>query len=63
MPDAEYDEILEFGRRMSRQEGIDKVMKEHDVNIIVAPSDSPLYVMAALAGSYSRVLFIVNHWF
>ncbi|KAI0100918.1 amidase family protein [Nemania sp. FL0031] len=49
IPDAEYDEILEFGRRKSRQEGIDKVMKEHDVNIIVAPSDSPLFLMASLS--------------
>ncbi|KAI1121267.1 amidase family protein [Nemania abortiva] len=49
IPDTEYDEILEFGRRKSRQEGVDKVMKEHDVNIIVAPSDSPLFLMASLA--------------
>ncbi|KAI0531526.1 hypothetical protein GGR58DRAFT_524436 [Xylaria digitata] len=42
MPDAEYDEMLKFRRQMSPQHGIDKVMKEHDVNIIVAPSDSQL---------------------
>ncbi|KAJ8128279.1 hypothetical protein O1611_g5355 [Lasiodiplodia mahajangana] len=49
IPDAEYDEILNFGRQKSREEGIDKVMKEHDVNVIVAPSDSPLFLMASLS--------------
>ncbi|KAF2971196.1 hypothetical protein GQX73_g2402 [Xylaria multiplex] len=49
MPDPEYNKILKFGRQMSRQNGIDKVMKEHDVNIIIAPSDSQLFIIAALA--------------
>jgi amidase len=37
----EYLEILETARRLSRDEGIDKVMNEHQLDAIVAPSTRP----------------------
>lgn len=52
MSDTEYDEILAFGRKKSRDEGIDKTMAENDVNIIVGPSDSNLFVLSALSGMF-----------
>lgn len=54
--DSKYKEIFDYGRRKSRTEGIDKVMREKNVNIIVAPSDSQLYLLAALAGELPFLL-------
>ena len=56
MTDAEYNEIFEFGRKKSRQEGIDRVMKDYDVNIIVAPSDTYLFMLSAFAGTQHVIL-------
>ncbi|KAH8890367.1 amidase family protein [Thozetella sp. PMI_491] len=49
LSDERYEEILAFGRRKSRDEGFDKVMKEHDVNIVVGPCDSSICALAAMA--------------
>ena len=39
----EYLEIKETARRLSRDEGIDKVMNEHQLDAIVAPSTRPAW--------------------
>lgn len=51
MSDEEYNEILVFGRKKSRDEGIDRTMAENDVNILVGPSDSNLFVLSSLSGT------------
>jgi hypothetical protein len=52
---SEYEEIFQFGRRKSR-EGIDKAMKEqHNVNVLVGPSECGLFLLAAMGGKFIYV--------
>lgn len=44
--------IIEI-RRLSREDGLDRAMKEHGVDLIAAPGDSALCVLAAAAGECS----------
>ncbi len=53
MSDERYNDILSFGRTKSRDEGVDKVMREHNINLIIGPSDSALFCIASLAGEFS----------
>lgn len=50
MTQEEHDGILAFARRKAREEGIDKTLKENDVDVIIGPADGPLYVLSGAAG-------------
>ena len=43
LTDQEYLDALEMSRKLSRDEGIDKVMEEHDLDAIIAPTGGPAW--------------------
>ena len=47
-----YREALETGRRLSRTEGIDAVMDEHDLDALVAPTTSPPWKIDLVNGDH-----------
>ncbi|KAI0095556.1 putative glutamyl-tRNA amidotransferase subunit A [Nemania sp. FL0031] len=46
----EYDETLEYLRRITRDEGIDRILKEYDVDVIIGPADSFITSLATGSG-------------
>jgi len=48
----EYTEALANGRRYAREEGIDKVMKEHQLDALVAPTGGPAWLTDTLNGDH-----------
>lgn len=40
----------EYVKKMAGEEGIDKVMSQFGLDAIVAPADSPIHTLAAMAG-------------
>ena len=53
LTDPEYLEALETTLRLSREEGIDKVMDEHDLDALVAPTGGPAWKTDLLNGDPS----------
>ena len=49
----EYKDALENNRRYSREEGIDKVLKEHKLDALVAPSNGPAWLTDFIKGDAS----------
>ncbi|KUJ15904.1 amidase signature enzyme [Mollisia scopiformis] len=45
-----YEQSLNYIRRMSRAEGIDKALSQYDIDVIIGPADSFLSTLAAAAG-------------
>jgi amidase len=54
----EYKKFFNHMRKVSRDEGVDKVMKEHDLDVIIGPGDSFMSNIAAASGEYIRILEI-----
>jgi len=52
LTDAEYLEALETALRMAREEGIDKVMEEHGLDAIVAPTGGPAWKIDLVTGDH-----------
>jgi amidase len=50
--EEEYDEILSHSRKSGRELGIDKTLKDNEVDVILGPADGPLFYIAAFAGSF-----------
>ncbi|MBD3190810.1 MAG: amidase [Candidatus Heimdallarchaeota archaeon] len=48
----EYKEVLEKCLRLSRDEGIDKVMEEHELDVIIAPSGGPAWPTDLINGDH-----------
>jgi amidase len=48
----EYLKALEQCRRLSRTEGIDKALKEHGLDAVVAPTDGPAWVTDLVTGDH-----------
>ena len=46
-------DALENNRRYSREEGIDKVLKEHKLDALVAPSNGPAWLTDFIKGDAS----------
>lgn len=46
----EYDRHLAHLRNLSRDEGVEKILKEHGVDVIIGPTDSGLTSMASASG-------------
>lgn len=55
MSDEEYQDLVYHARHCCGKAGIDKVMEEHGINIIVGPGDGPLFMIAGTAGEVSSV--------
>ncbi|RDW76971.1 amidase signature (AS) enzyme-5 [Coleophoma cylindrospora] len=45
-----YQKSLQYIRRMSRDEGIDKTLAQYDIDVIIGPADSFLSTLASAAG-------------
>jgi amidase len=50
---AEYTEALAEVRRLAREEGIDKVLKEHNLDALIAPSAGPPWLTDYIKGDNS----------
>jgi len=48
----EYQKALEKCRRLSRTEGIDKTLEEHDLDAVVVPTDGPAWVTDLVNGDH-----------
>ncbi|KAI1111811.1 putative glutamyl-tRNA amidotransferase subunit A [Nemania sp. NC0429] len=49
--DAEtYSKMLEHVRKVSRNEGIDRILKEYDVDVVIGPADSFITSLATASG-------------
>ena len=48
----EYEEALERSHRLSREEGIDAVLAEHDLDALVAPTGSPAWPIDLVNGDH-----------
>ncbi len=45
-----YHDTVAHARHAARDLGIDKVLRENDVDVIIGPGDGPLFAVAAAAG-------------
>jgi amidase len=52
LTDAQYREALEKNHRLAREEGIDAVMKAHNLDAIVSPTDSPAWMTDLVNGDH-----------
>jgi amidase len=50
MSDVEYNNLLKFARNRCGPQGIDKVLEENEVDIIMGPGDGPLFCISGTAG-------------
>ncbi|KAK4061446.1 hypothetical protein Trihar35433_9773 [Trichoderma harzianum] len=56
MSDEEHDFLLSHARKAGRDIGIDKTLKEYDVDLIIAPGDSPVNLLVSAAGYPSATI-------
>ncbi|KAK0507196.1 hypothetical protein JMJ35_010234 [Cladonia borealis] len=47
----DLEKALAHARRIGRDEGIDKILKEYDIDVIIGPADSKMPTIAAASGS------------
>jgi amidase len=52
LTDAQYRKALEKNHRVAREEGIDAVMKAHNLDAIVSPTDSPAWMTDLVNGDH-----------
>jgi amidase len=52
LTDPEYLDALAKNHRLSRDEGIDKVMEEHRLDAIIAPTDGPAWPIDLVTGDH-----------
>ncbi|KAK4460365.1 amidase family [Cladorrhinum samala] len=50
MTDEEYNSLVNYARDRCGRQGIDKVLDENGVDVIVGPGDGPLFVISGTAG-------------
>ena len=50
MTDAQCQEILQSARERCGKNGIDKVLEENNVDVIIGPGDGPLFMISGTAG-------------
>lgn len=51
--DPEYKASAALAQRATRQEGIDKMLAEYDVDILISPSRGPVFIIDAVYGDQS----------
>ncbi|KKP02347.1 hypothetical protein THAR02_05547 [Trichoderma harzianum] len=56
MSDEEHGFLLRHARNVSRDIGIDKTLKEYDVDLVIAPADSPVNLLVSAAGYPSATM-------
>ncbi|KAJ4857834.1 amidase domain-containing protein [Trichoderma breve] len=56
MSDEEHDFLLRHARKVGRDIGIDKTLKEYDVDLVIAPGDSPVNLLVSAAGYPSATM-------
>ncbi|KAH0523116.1 hypothetical protein TsFJ059_008166 [Trichoderma semiorbis] len=56
MSDEEHDFLLAHARKVGRDIGIDKTLKEYDVDLVIAPADSPVNLLVSAAGYPSATM-------
>ncbi|KAL6693352.1 amidase signature domain-containing protein [Trichoderma pleuroticola] len=56
MSDEEHDFLLRHARKVGRDIGIDKTLKEYDVDLVIAPADSPVNLLVSAAGYPSATM-------
>ncbi len=54
LTDREYQDALVNAHRLSRDEGIDAVMKEHQLDAIIAPAEGPAWTTDLINGDHFR---------
>ncbi len=50
MTDTRYRELIALARDRSGKKGIDKVLEENEVDIIMGPGNGPMFVISGTAG-------------
>ncbi|KAK1245164.1 hypothetical protein MKX08_004793 [Trichoderma sp. CBMAI-0020] len=56
MSDQEHDFLLRHARKVGRDIGIDKTLKEYDVDLVIAPADSAVNLLVSAAGYPSATM-------
>lgn len=51
----EYDRHMAHLRKMARDQGVERVLKDHGVDVILGPTDSGLTSMASAGGKSPTV--------
>lgn len=46
------DAALKYARDVGRTRGIDKILKEYEIDVIIGPAESSMTDLAAASGSY-----------
>jgi len=57
MSKEEYDLTWKFWRSASREQGIDRILKDYDCDVIIGPADSGLPTYASASGKSSTSPF------
>jgi amidase len=50
MPEEDYRALLDFARDRCGRRGIDQVLEENEVDVILGPGDGPLFCISGTAG-------------
>lgn len=54
MEPEQYRKLIDSARDRCGKRGIDKVLEENGVDIILGPGDGPLYIIAGTAGQWQK---------
>ncbi|MDC8829401.1 amidase [Alteromonas gilva] len=58
LQDEEYATALQTVRTATRDNGIDKLLKEYDVDVLVAPTNNPAFIIDSVYGDHAPAGFI-----
>lgn len=48
-----YENLLAHARSISRDKGIDMTLMKYDIDVLIAPADSPFNLLVSAAGKFS----------
>lgn len=63
MTDDEYNSIIRYARDRSGPKGIDKVLEENEIDIIMGPGDGPMFIISGTAGKSHDTHEGPENWF
>ncbi len=58
---GDLDAALAHARKIGRSEGIDKLLKEYDIDVIIGPAESAMPTIAAASGKKTSNLLTQVH--